>query len=164
MKFEVLSLEHTNALLEFELSNRAWFESMIAPRAETFYSLAGVRQHIAELNEAMLLNSSYSLVLVSKGVIVARANLKDITKETAYVGYRVSKSHLSQGFASRCLVELVVKAQQLAIKTLKAQVLDNNPASSKVLEKQGFSKQETITEFYQLNDQMHDCVVFSKQL
>jgi len=37
------------SLLEFERSNKAYFESSIAPREAAFYSLDGVGYHISEL-------------------------------------------------------------------------------------------------------------------
>jgi ribosomal-protein-alanine N-acetyltransferase len=164
MKFEILSMRHLRPLLEFELNNRTWFESMIAPRAESFYSVLGVQQQIEDMLEGMSSNFLFAGVLMNDSAVVARANLKDISGGTAYVGYRVAESFLSKGLASRCLTELILKSQELGIQTLKAQVLDNNPASARVLEKQGFEVLETINDFCQHNGQLHHCTVYIKLL
>ena len=164
MKFETLSTAHLVELLDFETRNRSWFESMIAPRDNRFYTKSGVKQHIEETETLMANNVFYAGVLLNDKGIVARANLKDIEDGTAFVGYRVCQKYLSLGLASRCLTELIEQASQMGLKTLKGQVLDNNPASGKVLEKQGFAIEERISNFYQLNGQSLDCLVYRKYL
>ncbi len=164
MNFETLSLSHQALLLDFESRNRSWFESMIAPRANRFYTKSGVKEHIEEAEAMMANNTFYAGVLLNDKGIVARANLKDIEDGTAFVGYRVCQKYLSLGLASRCLTELIEQASQMGLTTLKGQVLDNNPASGKVLEKQGFAIEERLPNFYQLNGQSLDCLVYRKYL
>lgn len=164
MKFEPLTTEHLSALLDFELSNKAWFDSVIAPRNDDFYSVEGVSEHIDDIVQNVSKNTVFAGVMTDNGEIVARANLKDITDDSAYVGYRVSKDTLSKGVATKCLKELIDKAKKLGVTRLKAQVLNNNPASARVLEKQGFVKVETVAAFYQLNGESFDCWLFEKLL
>ena len=49
MHFESVAEKHVLSLLEFERSNKAYFELSIAPREAAFYSLDGVGYHISEL-------------------------------------------------------------------------------------------------------------------
>ena len=49
MHFESVGEKHVLSLLEFECSNKAYFELSIAPREAAFYSLDGVGYHISEL-------------------------------------------------------------------------------------------------------------------
>ena len=49
MHFESIAEKHVLSLLEFERSNKAYFELSIAPREAAFYSLDGVGHHISEL-------------------------------------------------------------------------------------------------------------------
>jgi len=164
MKFEALSQSHQRALLDFELNNRVWFESMIAPRDDGFYTKAGVVEHIEQTTEMMTNQQFFAGVLINEHGIVARANLKDISDGTAYVGYRVCQKHLSLGLASRCLSELIKQAYRMELKVLKAQVLDNNPASAKVLEKQRFAVEERLPDFFELKGKLLDCLVYKKYL
>ena len=158
MKFEILTRHHLKPLLDFELESKAWFESLIEPRANDFYSEQGVGEHIAEQINNMNLGTAYCGVLIQDNVIVARGNLKGIVDNKASVGYRVSKLFTSQGFASACLTELIKIAQhKFAIKMLYAQVLDNNPASQHVLEKQGFKVIGNKPNFITLNNQQLAC-------
>lgn len=164
MNFEPLTKAHVSQLLDFELNNKVWFESLIAARDDDFYCLQGVTKHIEDSVHGMSNNTQFSAVMIDSGQIIARANLKDIAGSSASVGYRVGQNALSKGVATKCLIELIKTAKELAIKTLKAEVLTNNPASARVLEKQGFIKVETVAACYQLNGETFDCWVFQKSL
>lgn len=163
MIFETLTTKHVNLLFQFELENRAWFESLITARADDFYSESAVKAHIDHCIREEKLGKNYSGLLINNGVIVARANLKDINKQdhTCAVGYRVAKNAIGNGYASFCLSELIEKAQVLySVKLLKAQVLDNNPASKKVLTKLGFQAFEHKVNFIELNGKKLNCTSY----
>lgn len=49
MRFESLNQTHVHKLYDFELQNRAFFENVIAPRGDGFYSIAGIKKHIEQL-------------------------------------------------------------------------------------------------------------------
>ncbi len=139
MLFESLNKSHAYQILAFELENREFFESVIAPREEIFYSLAGVLEHIENL---LTLNSQsfiYPYVLVQNGSIIARANIKEMQSGgVAEIGYRVGKTHAGKGVGSLCVAHLVNTGINLGLKQLSAFVINNNPASEKVLLKNGF--------------------------
>ena len=161
MKFETLSMAHELRLYDFEMRNRQWFESLIAPRNENFYSYVGVAEHIELLTEQIALGEVYSMVLVKGETIIARGNLKDIDGSSAYVGYRVDKDHVSQGIASLCLSELLeVGGNKYRLHALKAQALGNNPASQRVLEKCGFQAVYTLSDFMTINGQSLSCIEY----
>ena len=160
MIFAALADEHLNLLFQFELENRVWFESLIAARANEFYSKKSVKSHIEHCISAAKRGKNYSGVLINNGVIVARANLKDINNHhhTSFVGYRVAKNSIGKGYASFCLSELIEKAKVLySVKLLKAQVLDNNPASKNVLTKQGFKAVDHEADFTELDGRKFNC-------
>jgi ribosomal-protein-alanine N-acetyltransferase len=153
---------HANQLLEFELKNKQWFESLIESRAKSFYSHKGITEHIDSLTNDMKLGKAYSGVLLKNNTIVARANLKDISNNVAFVGYRVAKDFTSKGAASYCLSQLIEIAQyNFNIKQIKAQVLENNPASMRVLQKFGFKALGTELNFISLNNKQLSCTEFS---
>lgn len=161
MELEKLATHHVNQLLDFELINKLWFDSLIEPRADDFYSIHGVTAHVDTLIQQMNAGTAFSSVLIKNNAIVARANLKNMSSNSAYIGYRVGKNFTGQGIASYCLSQLIEKAQnEFGLKRLKAQVLDNNPASKRVLEKFGFQPTETLPNFLTLNDQEYSCTEF----
>lgn len=161
MKFETVSEHHAKKLLDFELENKAWFESLIEARDNSFYTEKGVAMHIESLSKKMKLGTGYSGVLMDNNTIVARANLKDISRNTATVGYRVAKNSISKGFASCFLVQLLEIAQsKFGIQHIKAQVLENNPASMHVLQKHNFKIICKREKYFTLNNKKLSCTEF----
>jgi len=161
MQLELLSKDHLEKLLAFELENRSWFESLIEPRGHDFYSAKGVGKHIdAELNKVNS-GTAFCGLLIKNNEIVARANLRDISTNKAVVGYRVSKRFLSQGYASFCLASLIdIAKRKFCIRSLEAKVLENNPASKHVLLKQGFEPIGNVPNFIVLNNKQLACTEF----
>lgn len=138
-QFEALASVHVEPLLKFELQNRSWFESLIAARPASFYSIDAVADHIQQAIDMAKEGKGRSYVLCHSRSIVARANIKSIDNGRGEIGYRVAKSYTGQGLASYCLECLLQVAQkELGLKLLQAKVLDNNPASLHILQKQGF--------------------------
>lgn len=135
MLFESLNESHAHKLLVFELESREHFESFIASRNDSFYSLTGVLDHIAELQHL----SGKSFVVLEGGVIAARANIRNI-QSNGYgeIGYRVGKSAVGKGIGTACVKHLISVAKELDLNTLSAFVINNNPASEKVLLNNGF--------------------------
>jgi len=139
MLFESLNKSHADQLLAFEMENRAFFESVIAPREEVFYSPTGALEHIENLLHLNSQSLAYPYVLVQNGSIIARANIKEMqSDDVAEIGYRVGKTHVGKGVGSLCVAHLVNAGINLGLKQLSAFVINNNPASEKVLLKNGF--------------------------
>ena len=159
MKFELLCKHHLKQLLRFELENRSWFESLIAPRGNAFYSEQGVSAHIEVEIDKVNSGNAYCGLLIQNNEIVARANLRNICAKKAIVGYRVSKRFTSKGYASFCLAELVKIAKiEFGVQALEAKVLDNNPASKHILLKNGFKVIGNIPNFVTLNGKPQTCI------
>jgi len=138
----ILQRADAGAMLAFELANRAWFEQHIDARDESFYSLAGIAAHIDDYLAQHAQGRWHPLLLRDgKGEIIGRANLKHIDSSagTAEVGYRVGGSSAGRGVASIALQQLIAVAEEhYGLTSLRAEVLDNNPASARILEKAGF--------------------------
>ncbi len=150
MKLELLSENHIAELMFFEHENRYWFEKFIESRGNDFYSQTSIEQHIIENIQAYHLGKQYPAVVVNGGHIIGRVNLKNICGKAkiADVGYRVSESFSGRGvagFGVQMLIE--ISKEQLNLNCLRAFVLENNPASSRVLEKQGFTPNKYIDNY-----------------
>ncbi len=157
LHIQTLTIEHAVKLLEFEIQNRAWFESQIEARSPDFYSLSGVRNHIEiMLREAANGRCMPYLVFNGEDEIVARANLREINTATgtAEVGYRVGKEFTRQGIASFALAHLSgVAKHELGLSALDAYVIEQNLGSQRFLEKAGFEYVETVASVAQLGNQ-----------
>ncbi len=145
MIFEHLNASHSNRLLEFEKINQLFFESFIAPREAGFYTSIGIAQHIAHLKHLKQQKLGFSFVLIEGNSIIARANIKNITSNgDAEIGYRVALASSQRGVASACVEHLIHYSTEAKLKHLCAYVMDNNPASEKVLNKNGFILQQCL--------------------
>lgn len=165
MNIERLTLGDVEELFEFELENRAWFESLIAARKDSFYSLDGVREHVERLSFEFENGIGAAYVMKEEREIAARVNLKSICDETksAEVGYRVAKKHAGKGVATACLGHAIQEAsERFGLKTLRAKVLENNLASVRVLEKYGFEPIAFEPRFYWIGGLEYGCTTFER--
>jgi [ribosomal protein S5]-alanine N-acetyltransferase len=162
MQFIQLKEKHRPQLLEFETKNKRWFEQLIAARAPDFYSEAGITQHIRECTQGYQNGKFFAGIVVHNEQIIARANLKDILiGQSAQVGYRVAQQYCGKGVASFALQQLIKTAQVgFKLKQLSAQVLENNPASIRVLAKQGFITSNTLKDGQYINSQYLSCTEY----
>jgi len=147
--FNIRTLEYTDvdALLTFEIDNREWFESHIDARAPSFYSLQGVAEHIEGYLSSFVAGTWHPFVIEdSSGVIVGRANLKNIhsPKGSAEVGYRIDQRFCGQGLATLALKHLIQEAQtHWGLTHVFAHVYETNIGSKKVLNRCGFLIEHT---------------------
>lgn len=142
IQIRTLRSSDAQALLEFEIDNREWFESHIDPRPSEFYSLQGVAEHIDAYLTGYALGTWHSLVVLdARGKIIGRANLKNIDSQlhSAEVGYRVARSACGQGLATQALRRLIEEARERwRLARLVAYVYPENAGSRVVLERCGF--------------------------
>ena len=133
-------------ILAFEQNNRAWFERHIDARPDDFYSLDGVRAHIAQLLQGHAQGHAHPCLIVGQhGALMGRANLKGIGQQTAEVGYRIGQEHAGQGLATVALRHLIALARtQWRVQRLTAHAIDGNAASIRVLERCGFVRGEEV--------------------
>lgn len=142
-----LQPDDVEAVLQFELAHKSFFEQKIEARPDEFYQLEAVKQHIAEFlllkQQALALPT---LIFNTDKELIGRANIKDIDQLTksAYVGYRIAEHWSGKGVASFALYELIQQAKQMGLMVLFACVATENRASMQVLKKAGFQQMETI--------------------
>lgn len=143
--FRIREFTSTDAevLLAFETENREWFEAHIEARAASFYSSAGVAEHIEGYLSDLAVGVWHPLVIEDANAkIVGRANLKniDVALGTAEVGYRIARTAGGQGLATMVLKYLVQQAQtRWGLTQLLAYVREENLGSTTVLERCGFT-------------------------
>jgi ribosomal-protein-alanine N-acetyltransferase len=142
-----LQPDDVEAVFQFELAHKSFFEQSIEARPDEFYQPEAVKQHIAEF---LLLQQQDlalpTLIFNADNELIGRANLKDIDQVTksAYVGYRIAEHWCGKGVASFALYELIQQAKQMGLMVLFACVATENQASMQVLKKAGFQQMETI--------------------
>lgn len=130
-------------LLAFELENRAWFEARINARPADYYSREGVARAIEAAMDDALHDRAYQyLVKTDEGALVGRVNLSGVKRahfHCATLGYRIAESAGGRGYASAAVGEVLKRAfSELGLMRIEADASVANPASCRVLERNGF--------------------------
>lgn len=133
-----LRADHAQAVLAFELANRAYFTTFISDRGDAFFDQF-TEQHNASLADQEAGRCAFHVLVDEDGSILGRFNLYEIKDGTAEVGYRVAQRAAGRGVATAAVIELCQLASaRYGLHTLKAVTTRGNIASQKVLVKAGF--------------------------
>ncbi len=153
-RFRPLTQADLPALLDFERENRAHFEQWVPPRPDWFF--ADPARYTAHMKTLLNEHRSGSFLMYvmedTSGQILGRVNLT--TSPTPSLGYRIAKAHAGKGLASAAVHQICTIARQThAMSELTAQAARSNPASQRVLTKNGFTKTQAPAHEATLNGQ-----------
>ena len=138
LELQRLGGDHREALLAFELENRAYFTRSVADRGDEFFASFAERFR-ALLDEQDAGISVFFVLVDHDGSVVGRFNLYDVENGAAEVGYRVAERFAGRGIATQALLHLCRKAaDDYGLRTLTAGTSTANVASQRVLQKAGF--------------------------
>jgi [ribosomal protein S5]-alanine N-acetyltransferase len=133
-----LRADHAQAVLAFELANRAYFAGFINDRGDEFFDQFTDR-HNAMLAEQEAGACAFYLLVAEDGSVLGRFNLFRIENGTAELGYRVAQDVAGRGVATATVRELCqLAAARHGLHTLRAATSHDNAASQQVLIKAGF--------------------------
>lgn len=137
-ELQLLRPDHASALLAFERENRAYFAASVPDRGDEFFTEFDARY--AQLLEWQAAGTDFPHVLVAEGgEVVGRVNLIEVEEGSAELGYRIARKATGQGLATAAVREVCeLAAREYGLTRLRARVTLDNPASSKVLERNGF--------------------------
>lgn len=129
---------HASALLAFETENRAYFAASIPDRGDAFFAEFDAR--LAQSLELQASGADRLHVLVDEdGEIIGRVNLMRIEDGTAEIGYRIAEKAAGHGVATAAVRQVCeLAAAEYGLTRLRARVTRDNPASHKVLARNGF--------------------------
>ncbi|HSZ40623.1 MAG TPA: GNAT family N-acetyltransferase [Trebonia sp.] len=138
-ELELLHSGHAQAVLAFEVANRAYFAASISDRGDEFFEQFTDR-HNASLAEQAAGICAFYVLVAEDGSVLGRFNLYNIEDHTAELGYRVAQHVAGHGVATATVQELCqVAADRHRLRTLRAAVSHGNAASRKVLTNTGFA-------------------------
>jgi ribosomal-protein-alanine N-acetyltransferase len=142
---QLLRLDHAPALLAFELENRAYFVASIPDRGDEFF--AEFDTLFAQLLARQTAGMDYLHVLVTeRGEVVGRVNLVEVADGSAELGYRIAQKVAGQGVATEAVRQVrELAATRYGLTSLRARATLDNPASRKVLERNGFVAVGSLT-------------------
>jgi len=135
---QLLRLDHAPALLAFEQKNRAYFAASVPDRGDEFFAEFDTRH--AQLLAWQATRTDYFHLLVAEGgEVVGRVNLTKVADGSAELGYRIAQKAAGQGLATAAVRKVrELAATKYGLSRLRARVTQDNPASRKVLEHNGF--------------------------
>lgn len=138
-ELQQLRADHAEAILAFELANRAYFAASISDRGDEFFEHFA-NQHGERLAEQEAGEGAYYVLVAEDGSILGRFNLFIVENGTANVGYRLAERAAGQGVATATVRDLcTLAADRHGLNTLRAATSHENVASQKVLTKNGFT-------------------------
>jgi [ribosomal protein S5]-alanine N-acetyltransferase len=144
-ELQVLRPDHAPALLVFEQENRAYFAASVPDRGDEFFAAFDAR--FAQLLQWQAAGTDYLHVLVTEaGEMVGRVNLIEVADRSAELGYRIAQKAAGQGLATAAVRQVCeLAAEQYGLTRLRAKATMDNPASHKVLERNGFVAVSELT-------------------
>ena len=98
-ELELLRADYTEAVLAFELANRAYFATSISDRGDVYFATFTER-HRALLAEQDAGIGAYYVLVDDDGAVLGRFNLVFVGDGVAQVGYRVAQQVTGRGVAT----------------------------------------------------------------
>jgi [ribosomal protein S5]-alanine N-acetyltransferase len=133
-----LRADHAQAVLAFELANRAYFATFVSDRGNEFYNHF-TEQYNVTLAEQEAGTCIFHVLVGEDGSVLGRFNLYGLEDGTAELGYRVAQHVAGRGVATAAVQELCrLAAAKYGLRTLRAATARQNVASQRVLAKAGF--------------------------
>ena len=154
------------ALLAFELTHRAYFESWVNARDPGFYSEQGVAAAIAAAQAAWAADQAFQYLIVEDGRIVGRVNLTAVRRahfHCADLGYRIGEHDGGRGVASRAVALCLEQAFGThGLGRIEAIARPENKGSIRVLERNGFRQFGRSRRSFELGGQWFDRLLFER--
>lgn len=168
MTLQILHPGQENMILDFYEQNKDFLEPFEPTRMENFYTIEYQRSNLAcEYNAFakfnymrywLFLSENPSLPLGS----VSFSNFRKGAFSSCIVGYKLAEKACRHGYMYEALSFLVPEvARDCHIRRIEAMVLPDNPASIRLLERLGFTKEGYLHTFAQINGQWKDHILYT---
>jgi ribosomal-protein-alanine N-acetyltransferase len=160
------TLSDAQELLEFELSNRSYFEQWINARAHDYYNIDSVRRAIDNADMERQADRSHQFIVKSNNGIVGRVNLTSIVRpylNKATLGYRIGEQYGGRGFATQAVSLVLAEAfGPLGLWRVEAASRPENLGSVSVLEKSGFAQFGRSRQSFLLHGTWYDLLLYER--
>lgn len=140
---ELTRMEHAQEILEFEIKNRDFFESVIPPRPNSYYDIENLNKIIKAIIDEQEQGLCYMYIIRNEEAdMVGRVNLYSIYRsiyQKAEIGYRIGKDFNGRGYATKAIGLACNKAfNEHKLHKIEAGTSVGNIGSQVALIKNGF--------------------------
>lgn len=137
-ELQLVRPDHAVAVLAFERDNRGYFAASIPDRGDAFF--AEFDERFAQLLASQAAGTDlFHVLMADAGEVVGRVNLTKVADGAAELGYRIARKAAGCGLATAAVREIRgLAAARYGLTKLRARVTRDNPASRRVLERNGF--------------------------
>lgn len=164
MVIELMSKDNMHEILEFEITNRTFFESVLPPRPEGYYDnfsefISGL---ISEQDKG---DGYFHIIRDGSGQMIGRINVHTIKDHSAELGYRIGKDFQGKGYATMAVKRMIeICKTEYHLQSLHAGTGSKNIGSQKVLEKNGFVIIGKEKKVMKVNDEWIDGILYNKEI
>lgn len=135
---QLLDARHADAVLRFELDNRAFFARSISDRGDDYFTEFAAR-HAALLAEQATGRCRFHVLVDAGGAVLGRFNLVDLADGRAELGFRLAERAGGRGVATETVGRLLrIARDEYGLHRLVASAALDNDGSRNVLRRNGF--------------------------
>ncbi|MCA0970220.1 GNAT family N-acetyltransferase [Halobacillus litoralis] len=162
-----LQREDAEPLLQFQASNREFFETYSMDRVENYYSVEYQRSLIEKQQAARKKDEEYAygIFLNGENRLIGTINLFHVMRgplQSAFIGYFLDRRENGRGYTTEAVGLLETFAfEKLGLHRIEAGVMPHNQGSIRVLEKSGFQREGLARKNVRINGKWEDHVVLA---
>lgn len=164
MDIRLLAATDAPALRAFETAHRAYFEQWVQARPARFYTDEGFAEEMTASLQRQQHDQAFHYLMWESDALVGRINLTQVRRpyfHSAALGYRVAPDCGGRGLASQAVAAVLHQAFTThGLQRIEAIARPENPASVRVLLKQGFVQFGHSRRSMELNGQWFDLLHF----
>ena len=164
MDIRLLAATDAPALWDFETAHRAYFEQWVQARSARFYTAEGFAEEMEASLQRQQQDQAFHYLMWEGQRLAGRINLTQVRRpyfHSAALGYRVAPDCGGRGLASQAVAAALHQAFTThGLQRIEAIARPENPASVRVLHKQGFVQFGHSRRSMELNGQWFDLLHF----
>ena len=150
------------------IRNKDFFAPFMPWRDETFYTI-GSQVEILNENYTLTKNGSalrlHLFVKDSPGKLIGDINFSNVIKGSflsCHLGYKVDKEEINKGYMTEALISVIPFVfDKMKLHRVEANVLPQNKASIRLLEKLGFENEGRAKKYLKINGKWEDHLRFA---
>jgi [ribosomal protein S5]-alanine N-acetyltransferase len=159
MRVRPLGPDDAAAMLELRQRNREHFLTGEPVREASFFTLEHQRAVLTAAEAERRAGRRVLLGVLDGDELAGYVALSEIVRgafQNAYLGYAIDREHTGRGLATAAVADALDRAWSLGLHRVQANVMPQNTASRRVLEKNGFRREGMALRYLQIRGRWAD--------